>query len=146
MYKHILIPTDGSDLADRAVTYGIELAKLSGADITFLRVTAPPAPLVVEGVVVAYPQEEVQKQVKARIETHLAAIADKAKAAGVKVAALRHVEHDHPWRAIVDTAKEIGASIIVMSSHGRRGLSALVIGSETHKVLTHTDIPVLVCR
>ncbi|MEQ1713143.1 MAG: universal stress protein, partial [Hyphomicrobium sp.] len=61
MYKHILIPTDGSDLADRAVEHGLQLAKLTGAELTLLRVTAPPAPLVVEGVVVAYPQEEVQK-------------------------------------------------------------------------------------
>jgi nucleotide-binding universal stress UspA family protein len=145
MYKHILIPTDGSDLADKAVEQGIMLAKLTGADLTLLRVTAPPAPLVVEGVVVAYPQEEVQKQVKARVEAHLGGLADKAKAAGVKVVQ-RQAEHDHPWKAIVDTAKDIGASLIVMSSHGRRGLSALVIGSETQKVLTHTDVPVLVCR
>lgn len=145
MYKHILIPTDGSDLADRAVHHGITLAKLSGADITLLRVTAPPAPLVVEGVIVNYPQEDVQRQVKARVEKHLAGLSEKATAAGVGVT-LRHAENDHPWKAIVDTAKEIGASLIVMSSHGRRGLSALVIGSETHKVLTHTDVPVLVCR
>ena len=145
MYKHILVPTDGSDLADKAVDQAIMLAKLTGADLTLLRVTAPPAPLVVEGVVVAYPQEDVQKQVKSRVAAHLGGLADKAKAAGVKVAE-RHLENDHPWKAIVDTAKGIGASLIVMSSHGRRGLSALVIGSETHKVLTHTDVPVLVCR
>lgn len=145
MYKHILIPTDGSDLADKAVAQGISLAKLSGADITILRVTSPPAPLMVEGIVVSYPQEEVQQQVKARVGAHLSGLAAKATAAGVKVAQ-RHVENDQPWRAIVDTAKDVGASLIVMSSHGRRGLSALVLGSETHKVLTHTSIPVLVYR
>lgn len=145
MYKHILIPTDGSDLADKAVEHGLLLAKLSGADLTLLRVTAPPAPLVVEGVVVAYPQEEVQKQIKARVAAHLGALEAKAKAAGIAVTQ-RHSENDHPWRAIVDTAKDIGASLIVMSSHGRRGISALVIGSETHKVLTHTEVPVLVVR
>lgn len=145
MYKHILIPTDGSDLADKAVEHGLQLAKLSGADLTLLRVTAPPAPLVVEGVVVSYPQEEVQKQIKARVAAHLGALESKAKAAGITVTQ-RHAENDHPWRAIVDTAKDIGASLIVMSSHGRRGISALVIGSETQKVLTHTDVPVLVVR
>lgn len=145
MYKHILIPTDGSDLADKAVAHGIALAKMSGADITLLRVTAPPAPLVVEGVVVAYPQEEVQKQVKARVAAHLGALEAKAKAAGINVTQ-RHAEDEHPWQAIVNAAKETDASLIVMSSHGRRGLSALVIGSETHKVLTHTNVPVLVCR
>ena len=75
----------------------------------------------------------------------LAALERKAKAAGITVTQ-RHAENDHPWRAIVDTAKDIGASLIVMSSHGRRGISALVIGSETQKVLTHTDVPVLVVR
>lgn len=145
MYKHILIATDGSELADQAADHGLKLAKLVGADVTLLRVTAPPAPYVVEGIVVAYPQEELQKQIEARVGEHLGRLAEAARVMGVPCTQ-RHVQGDQPWRAIVDAARTGHASLIVMASHGRRGLSALLIGSETQKVLTHSDVPVLVCR
>jgi len=145
MYTHILVPTDGSELADKAIDQGIGLAKLTGAKLTVLRVTAPPAPIVVEGVVVGYPQEEVQAKVKERVEAHLKSLEAKAKAAGITASHMQ-MQGEQPWKAIVDAAKAHNVSLIVMSSHGRRGLSALVIGSETQKVLTHTDIPVLVVR
>jgi nucleotide-binding universal stress UspA family protein len=145
MFKHILVPTDGSDLADKAAMQAIEVAKSLGSKLTFLRVMAPPAPIVIEGVVVAYPAEELRAQMKERIATHLAGLDAAAKAAGV-ASASTHVEHDQPWKAIIETAERVGADLVMMGSHGRKGVAALVIGSETHKVLTHTTLPVLVCR
>lgn len=145
MYTHILVPTDGSELADKAIEQGIGLAKLTGAKLTVLRVTAPPAPLIIEGVAVDYPQDEVRAQIKQRVEKHLVSLEAQAKAAGI-TAGHKQVQDEQPWKAIVDVAKADGVSLIVMASHGRRGLSALVLGSETQKVLTHTEIPVLVVR
>lgn len=145
MYKRIVIATDGSELAGKAVAQGLEVAGRFGATAVALRVMAPPAPLVMEGVVIAYPVEEARKTALAQIDEQMQAFAAKAKAAGVTFETLT-VENDHAWRAIIETAEAEKADLIVMASHGRRGVSALVLGSETHKVLTHTKIPVLVCR
>lgn len=145
MFKHILVPTDGSELADKAAMQAIEVAKSLGSKLTFVRITAPPAPIVIEGVVVAYPAEELRAQMKERVTSHLGGLDAAAKTAGISSASL-HVEHDQPWKAIIESAERIGADLIMMGSHGRKGVAALVIGSETHKVLTHTKLPVLVCR
>jgi nucleotide-binding universal stress UspA family protein len=72
-------------------------------------------------------------------------VTDAANAAGVACETVQ-VEHDHPYQAIIATAKDKGCDIIVMASHGRSGLSAILLGSVTNKVLTHTNIPVLVCH
>lgn len=145
MYDRILIPTDGSELSDKAVDQGLALAKVLGAKVTILRVTTVPAPMVYEGVVVALPTEELRADIAARVADHFAALKSKASAVGVDVETL-HLEHDSPWQAIIDTAKDKATRLIVMASHGRRGFSAVLLGSETQKVLTHTTIPVLVCR
>jgi nucleotide-binding universal stress UspA family protein len=145
MYDRILIPTDGSELADKAVDQGLALAKTVGAKVTIVRVTNVPAPMVYEGVVVALPTEEIRAEIAARVADHFAALKSKASALGVAVDTV-HVEHDNPWEAIIETAKQKDANLIVMASHGRRGLSAVLLGSETQKVLTHSKIPVLVCR
>jgi len=145
MYKNILVPTDGSELADKAAMQAIELAKALSAKLTFVRITAPPAPIVVEGVVVAYPAEELRAQLKERVGAHLSGLADAARRAGV-TCETRHEENDQPWRGVLDVAEAMGADLIMMGSHGRKGVAALVLGSETHKVLTHTKTPVLVCR
>lgn len=145
MYKHILIPTDGGELAEKAVEHGLEVAKDFKAKVTVVRVTPPPQPLVIEGVVLAYPSEELRRQIEASVEANFKRIATAAKAAGISCE-LRHVEHLQPWQAIIAAAKEGGCDLIVMASHGRRGVSALVLGSETQKVLTHSAIPVLVYR
>ncbi|MFN3744698.1 MAG: universal stress protein [Hyphomicrobiaceae bacterium] len=145
MYDRILIPTDGSELADKAVDQGLALAKAVGAKVTIVRVTNVPAPMVYEGVVVALPTEEIRAEIAARVADHFAALKSKASALGVAVDTV-HVEHDNPWEAIIETAKQKDANLIVMASHGRRGLSAVLLGSETQKVLTHSTIPVLVCR
>lgn len=145
MYKHILIPTDGSELAGSAVEHGLAIAKHFGAKVTVLRVTPPPQPLVIEGVVIAYPSEDLRRQIAAGVEKNFAEVSSAAKTAGVQ-ATCRSVENEQPWQAIIDTAKKEGCDLIVMASHGRRGVSALVLGSETQKVLTHSVIPVLVYR
>lgn|SRR5512134_3152733 len=145
MFTHILIPSDGSELSDRAFARGLALAKLTGDDIIVLRVTAPPAPILIEGMVIAYPPQEAVDRVEAEIAESFAKLEAQANAAGVSCT-FRQVEHDLPWRAIVEMAEKVGAGLIVMASHGRRGVSAMVLGSATQKVLTHTKVPVLVCR
>jgi nucleotide-binding universal stress UspA family protein len=145
MYDRILIATDGSELADKAVDQGLGMAKAVGAKVVIVRVTSLPAPMVYEGVVVALPSEEIRGEIAARVAEYFTALKSKATALGVAMETV-HVEHDSPWEAIIDTAKAKGASLIVMASHGRRGISAVLLGSETQKVLTHTTIPVLVCR
>lgn len=145
MYKNILIPTDGSELAGKAVQHGIALAKAISAKITVVTVTLPFHIFTLDPQVV----EEIPDQYKKRIQGHatktLSDVATKAKAASVPCDTV-HVEHGHPYRAIIDTAQSKGCDLITMASHGRRGVSAIVLGSETVKVLTHSKIPVLVHR
>lgn len=140
MYKHILIPTDGSDLSKGAMQYGMSLAKAVNAKVTGVTVSPPFHVLAA-----VTDTSELYKKRMATIATeHLEQVKDAAKA-GVNCDTL-HVEHAHPFQAIIDTAKMKGCDLIVMASHGRRGLSAIVLGSETVKVLTHSTIPVLVYR
>jgi nucleotide-binding universal stress UspA family protein len=145
LYKSILIPTDGSELAGKAVQHGIAFAKEIGAKITVLTVTVPFHVFTLDPQVV----EDTAGQYKKRIQEHaaklLGAVAKAANAAGVACETVQ-VEHEHPYQAVIDTAKSKGCDLIVMASHGRRGVSAIVLGSETVKVLTHTKIPVLVHR
>ena len=144
MYSHILIPTDGSELAGRAVNDGVELAKKLGAKLTILTVTAPPLVFSAEAVMIEMPADYTART-KEMAEKTLTAAAAVAKAAGVPVETVQ-IEDDRPYQAIIDTAASKGADLIVMSSHGRKGISALILGSETAKVLTHCKIPVLVHR
>jgi nucleotide-binding universal stress UspA family protein len=141
MYKHILIPTDGSILSSRAIEHGIALAKALGAKVTALTVSEPFYESAFEPTIV----EPYKKHVAALVTKHLDVAKDAASASDVACELVR-VEHELPYRAIIDTAKERGCDLIVMASHGRRGISAIVLGSETVKVLTHSTIPVLVCR
>lgn len=144
MYKHILIATDGSELANKAVPHGLELAKLSGAKVTALTVRPHLDDFVAEGVVITVTKEE-RESFKREIDHHLDFTRDAAKEAGVELETVQ-VESGEAWKAIVEAAKDGGCDLIVMASHGRRGLSALIFGSETQGVLTHSDIPVLVYR
>jgi nucleotide-binding universal stress UspA family protein len=145
MYKHILIPTDGSELATKAITHGMELAKALTARVTGVSVSPPWHDAAVGEFVVEISPENYEKLTAQRAAERLAPIIEAAKAAGVPCETV-HVTDNHPWHGIVATAAERDCDLIVMASHGRRGLSALVIGSETVRVLTHTDTPVLVCR
>jgi nucleotide-binding universal stress UspA family protein len=148
MYRHILIPTDGSELAQRAVQHGLSLAKAVGAKVTAL---------IVEHSfnVFSVPESKMYSMPKefaaytAHIKEHASKILDdvarSAKAIGVSCDAMQEV-HDHPYEAIIKIAADKGCDLIVMASHGRSGISGLVLGSVTTKVLTHTKIPVLVCH
>lgn len=137
MYKHILIPTDGSDLSKKAITHAVELAKFHGAEITAVVITNPYH-------AAAY-GEFVYETADEPAAEWLAAATEAAKAAGVPCSGTV-TPNEHPWEGIIKTGKERGCDLIVMASHGRRGMAAIVLGSETVKVLTHCDIPVLVCR
>jgi len=145
MYTSILIPTDGSELAGKAVRHGIALAKEIGAKATVLTVSPPFHTLSTDTQMIT----DTPAQYKAHMQEHakktLGAVAQAAKTAGVACETV-HVEHEHPYQAIIDTAKSKGCDLIVMASHGRRGVSAIVLGSETVKVLTHSKTPVLVHR
>ena len=145
MYANILIATDGSELAGKAVQDGIALAKRIGAKATVLTVSPPFHIFTTDTQMI----EDTPAQYKVRMQKHteiiLAAAARAAHAAGVACETV-HVEHEHPYRAIIDAAGSKGCDLIVMASHGRHGISAIILGSETVKVLTHSKIPVLVHR
>jgi nucleotide-binding universal stress UspA family protein len=144
MYKHILFPTDGSELTAKALRSTLELAKLLQAEISVVSVKDPFPYGAISEMQPTPPQEFIDAQEKVAAARVLKAV-DAATAAGVKASG-HTVEAVHPWEAIIEHAKSRGCDLIVMASHGRRGLSALLLGSETQKVLTHTDLPVLVVR
>jgi nucleotide-binding universal stress UspA family protein len=145
MHRHILIPTDGSDLSRNAIDYGIALAKSVNAKVTVLTVSAPFQMFVLESEMITETPEDYAERMASRAAKYLKAAREAALAAGVTCETM-HVEHDQPYRAIIEAAEEKLCDLIVMASHGRRGLSAVVLGSETLKVLTHSTIPVLVVR
>jgi nucleotide-binding universal stress UspA family protein len=148
MYRHILIATDGSALAEKAVSHGLSLAKSVGAKVTALIVEAPFNVNDVPDSKVR-PMSEAIEQHSEHTRQHadrvLSQVADAAKAADVACEIVQ-IEHGQPYQAIITAAKDNDCDVIVMASHGRSGISALLLGSVTHKVLTHTKIPVLVCR
>lgn len=145
MHRHILIPTDGSVLSQAAVEYGVALAKSVGAKVTILTVSAPFHIFAVGPVMVTDTPEQYAKRVAALVTRYLDGAKEVASAAGVNCET-EHVEHEHPYLAIISMAATKSCDLIVMASHGRRGMSAIVLGSETAKVLTHSTIPVLVVR
>jgi nucleotide-binding universal stress UspA family protein len=143
MYNHILIPTDGSKLSRMAIEHGIALAKWTNAKVTALTVTAPFQVFAIEATGDA--PEEYEKHVAGLAAKALNVAKETAKTTGANCDTIR-VEHEHPYRAIIDMAAQQNCDLIVMASHGRRGMSAIVLGSETMKVLTHSAVPVLVVR
>lgn len=145
MYSHILIPTDGSPLSSQAVAKGLEFARDAGAKATVMTVTEPFHLLSADPGQLADTRTEYERHVKQHAAQLLAAAEHAAKGLGVACDTVA-VEHEHPYQAIIDTAAKNGCDLIAMASHGRRGVAALVIGSETMKVLTHSTIPVLVYR
>jgi nucleotide-binding universal stress UspA family protein len=145
MHKHILIPTDGSNLSKDAVQYGIALAKTVNAKVTGITVSTPFHVLAVDPDMLTDTSESYKSRIATIATKHLGQVMDAAAEAGVSCDTV-HVEHEHPFQAIIDAAKTNGCDLIVMASHGRRGISAIVLGSETVKVLTHSTIPVLVYR
>src|SRR5512142_1806473 len=145
MHKHILIPTDGSELSRNAIDYGMALAKSVNAKVTVLTVSTPFHTFAVEPEMISYTPEQHGKRMAALAAKCLNAAMEAALAAGVSCETM-HLEHDQPYLAIIETAAKKSCDLIVMASHGRRGISAMVLGSETLKVLTHSAVPVLVVR
>jgi nucleotide-binding universal stress UspA family protein len=145
MYRRILVPTDGSELSNRAIEYAATLAKAVNAELTVLTVTTPYYGFIVERGATSARIEEYEKEAAKLAEQYLDVAKDIAAAAKVPCKAI-HVESAQPYQAIIDVVKEQGCDLIVMASHGRRGVAAIVLGSETVKVLTHSTIPVLVVR
>jgi nucleotide-binding universal stress UspA family protein len=145
MYKNILIPTDGSELSDNAVRHGVGLAKTLGAKVTAVTVTLPFHVFAIDPATVTDTPADYEKHAKQHAGRILDAVSKAATAANVTCKTV-HLVHEHPYDAIIKTADAEGCDLILMASHGRRGMAALVLGSETVKVLTHTKIPVLVYR
>ena len=145
MHRHILIPTDGSELSQNAIGYGMALAKSVNAKVTVLTVSVPFQTFMVETGMINDTPEEYRTRTATVAGRYLNAAKEAASAAGV-VCETMHIEHDQPYQAIIETATQKSCDLIVMASHGRRGISAVVLGSETVKVLTHSAIPVLVVR
>ena len=145
MFQHILIATDGSLLSQSAVDKAMDFARDAGARVTVVTATEPFNVFSADSAQLVETKASYEKHIKAEAARYLAEAERKAKALGVQCSVLQ-VERQQPYRAIIDTAKERGCDMIAMASHGRRGVSALVLGSETTKVLTHSSIPVLVYR
>ncbi len=145
MFQHILIATDGSDLARKAVTQGLDLARAMSAKVTAINVTEPWVAVAPGEVAMAFPIKEYDESVAANAAHILAVAADDAKAFGIDCATL-HVRDQFPAEGIIETAEKHGCDLIVMASHGRRGLMRFLLGSQAIKVLTNSTIPVLVCR
>jgi nucleotide-binding universal stress UspA family protein len=148
MYKNILIATDGSELAGKAVKHGLALAKVLGAKVKAVTVTE------------SWDALEIAKQVEQRVENpveryekNVAAWADKVLSAARRTASEQgvtcetvHIKDRHPADGILEAAKKGGCDLIVMASHGRRGVAKLLLGSQAVKVLTQSTVPVLICR
>ena len=145
MYKHILLPSDGSELSKQAINHGIALAKAVSAKVTALVVSTPPQALLVAPGLASSALDQYKQLVADHTAKYLDKIRDAAAKSDVRCDVVQ-IAHEQPYEAIINTAREKGCDLIVMASHGLRGVSAIVLGSETLKVLTHTDIPVLVYR
>ena len=145
MFKHILIPTDGSDLSRKALLYGVQLAKESNAKVTALTIRPPYVIGSMDMIGVVGSQDEFETETQRYADYALTQARMAAESASVKLEGVQDVG-DQPYKAIIDCAVSRGCDLIVMASHGRRGVSALLLGSETVKVLTHSTIPVLVYR
>ena len=145
MFTHILLPTDGSELSKTAVQKGIQFAKSVKARVTGLSVVPERSYSIYEAEVPGKFKDEAAREWKTKAEGNLSVLSKAAKEAGVPCDVVLETS-DQPYEAIIATADQKGCDLIMMASHGRRGVGALLIGSETQKVLTHSKIPVLVYR
>jgi nucleotide-binding universal stress UspA family protein len=145
MYKHILIPTDGSEMSARAIAHGVELAKRLNAKVTGLAVISPWDDVAFSIKTFDISQAQYERNAEAYASASLLVISNAAKAAEV-ICSVVQLKDPQPWTAIIDTARRMHSDLILMASHGRSGIGAMIIGSETQKVLTHSTRPVLVYR
>ena len=146
MFKHILIPTDGSELSQKAIRTGVELAKFHGARVTGVH-AIPDYHLMVayEGAFDPITEERIEEEARARANSYLEFIRKSCADAGVACETVCETS-DHPHDAILKIADTRHCDLILLHSHGRKGLAAVLLGSETRKVLTYSKIPVMVVR
>jgi nucleotide-binding universal stress UspA family protein len=145
MFKHILLPTDGSPLSEAAMRKGIQFAKTINARVTGFCVVPMLRYHTYDSEIGPEFKKQAAAAVQADVNKSLIAIEKEAKEAGVPCETAQE-KSDQPYEAIIEAAKKRKCDLIIMASHGRRGVGALLIGSETQKVLTHSKIPVLVYR
>ena len=150
MYKHILIGTEGSELGDKAVTHGLALAKTVGAQVTVVTVTETwsAVDLALEASKNRHnpnPLLQFEAMAAEAAKRILDAAMAKAKAAGVACQVV-HVPNRHAAEGIIETAEKTGADLIVMASHGRRGINRLILGAQAYEVLSHCKVPALIVR
>jgi nucleotide-binding universal stress UspA family protein len=144
MFKRILVPTDGSEITAKAIDTAVELAKAGDGQLFVVSVKEPFPYSAISEMQPVPPQEfyDAQERIAAgRVKS----VVDAAKAAGVACSG-HTVEALHPWEAILDHAKAQQCDLVVMASHGRRGVAALLLGSETQRVLIHSTLPVLIVK
>jgi nucleotide-binding universal stress UspA family protein len=145
MFKQILLPTDGSDLSERSVLAGISFAKDVGGQVVGLTVRPEFHAFTYKTDMLEDTEPEFNAATERQADKNLAFISDAARSAGVPCVVVQVITDD-PYEAILQTAKERKCDLIIMASHGRRGFKGVLLGSETQKVLVHSDIPVLVYR
>lgn len=145
MFKHILVPVDGSDLSLRAARFGIEQARLSQGKVTALHVIPPFQTIAYMGAILAATEFAYNEEAKASAQRYLEQVQALAEAEGVPYEGVIEFGNE-AYETIVRTCQNCHADLIVMGSHGWRGMTRLLLGSETHKVLLRADVPVLVCH
>ena len=148
MYKNILIATDGSELASKGVRQGLALAEKLGAKVTFLSVVEPLTPEAIQAAISGGVEDPVggyDRQIDASMKKRYVAIEQEAAQYGITVDMLHEIDQS-PAEAIVRVAEMNACDLIVMTSHGRRGIRKALLGSQTSEVLVNTNIPVLVIR
>ena len=145
MYRHILIATDGSELSGSAIRQGLQLSRLLAAHATVVTVTEPWDAVVIGEAAIVFPPAEYEKTSAANATGILAQAKEIAAEIGVSCDTL-HMKDRRPAEGVIETAKTKHCDLIVMGSHGRRGISRLVLGSQANEVVSHSTVPVLVCR
>ncbi len=145
MFKHVLLPTDGSKLSEKSVRQGIKLAKSLNARVTALHVIPKFHTFTYETEMLELTQPEYERATEKRADEFLRTVEKIAANAGVECDTV-HSTSDQPYEEIIKTAQKKDCDLILMASHGRRGIEGLLLGSETQKVLTHSKTPVLVYR
>jgi len=147
MYKNFLLPTDGSEPSEAAVDAALKLAAETGAQVLALNIQMPYVPPAFAEMALAAPftDTEYERAVTQASEKLLASVAERARALNVSCKTMTKLDTS-VWETIIDVAEDEACDLIFMASHGRKGLAALILGSETQKVLTHSGVPVLVHR
>lgn len=145
MYQQMLVAVDGSDCSVSAATQGLGLAKAIGAHVTIVTVTPTWESIELSEIALSRTAEEYEQKARARGDVYLLRISELAREAGVECETMQ-VMHARPHRAILEAAEKYGCDLIVVGSHGRRGVERLLLGSVASKVVTSSTVSVLVCR